>query len=663
MELRNTHATQTGVLKSSTAKMLLFFSWLMLMVLFPGNDTIANDHARLVAEKAIGHLRLNNDSALYYGRLGMEQLNASSTPADSALVFLAYGVALKQRGDRSQATSLLQQARQAAIAGGDSGLIYRALTQQAIMFREERQFEQARQSLEEALHYFETTGDTVEVVTILFELGRLWYEKGRNATALHYFIRALETPGLADPVAIAGINRSVGSTYQRLGQLFSQINPEKATTYFEEAYRYTSEAFMVHQLHGDRYGSCLCHVGMLEAALSLNSLMLADSILQQASPCAEVPDYHIRLTLLMAQATLAERTGNHEEAVRLLQQVTTFNHRYLAPRYYHDAYLRLAILARQKELHDSAYRTATYASSWFETNNLHVKAYQAHHRLALWNEQDGLTNEALTHRKHASRLKNALIAEADTETFDELQHKYESGVLQTRLDDAERYQVLQRRRIIMLVLLFVLTAATLTMGIILLTVRRRKSLLMHRLAEEKAARMEEQYKAKQAELEKTRVEKELVEETARTHRIEAEMKEQELIIHTLRQASEAGMSREIGERFAPFLSRLHRKKDREEFDTLLSDLQNGSNDDPLGHFEVVFKQAHGGFYSRLAEQCPVLSRAEMQLAAMLRLNLTSKEIAQVMNLTVASVDKTRHQLRKKLRLQPGQNLGGYLMQV
>ena len=59
----------------------------------------------------------------------------------------------------------------------------------------------------------------------------------------------------------------------------------------------------------------------------------------------------------------------------------------------------------------------------------------------------------------------------------------------------------------------------------------------------------------------------------------------------------------------------------------------------------------------LRPSCPDLTRTEMQLAAMLRLNLTSKEIAHVLNQSIASIDKTRHQLRQKLRLKTGKNLG------
>jgi DNA-binding CsgD family transcriptional regulator len=50
----------------------------------------------------------------------------------------------------------------------------------------------------------------------------------------------------------------------------------------------------------------------------------------------------------------------------------------------------------------------------------------------------------------------------------------------------------------------------------------------------------------------------------------------------------------------------------------------------------------------LKEVCPDITQAELKLAAYLRLNLTSKEIAQLMNISIRGVETCRYRLRKKL---------------
>lgn len=81
----------------------------------------------------------------------------------------------------------------------------------------------------------------------------------------------------------------------------------------------------------------------------------------------------------------------------------------------------------------------------------------------------------------------------------------------------------------------------------------------------------------------------------------------------------------------------------------------------MNQFELVFKQAYGDFYSKLIETAPDLSRSEIQVAVLLRLNLTSKEIAHILSLTTATIERTRHQLRQKLNLEPNQQLVAWLI--
>jgi len=54
----------------------------------------------------------------------------------------------------------------------------------------------------------------------------------------------------------------------------------------------------------------------------------------------------------------------------------------------------------------------------------------------------------------------------------------------------------------------------------------------------------------------------------------------------------------------------------------------------------------------LKESYPDLTPNELKLCAYLRMNLSSKEIAQLLNITVKGVEVARYRLRRKLQLQP-----------
>jgi len=108
---------------------------------------------------------------------------------------------------------------------------------------------------------------------------------------------------------------------------------------------------------------------------------------------------------------------------------------------------------------------------------------------------------------------------------------------------------------------------------------------------------------------------------------------------------------------------MSRRRDQEAYSTLLNQLSKASSREPLADFEEVFLQMHQGFYEKLIALNPQLSRSELHLCALLRLNLPSKEIAELLHITVASVDQKRFAVRQKLQLSAGQNLTNFLIQL
>ncbi|NOS93317.1 MAG: hypothetical protein HOP30_15470 [Cyclobacteriaceae bacterium] len=78
-------------------------------------------------------------------------------------------------------------------------------------------------------------------------------------------------------------------------------------------------------------------------------------------------------------------------------------------------------------------------------------------------------------------------------------------------------------------------------------------------------------------------------------------------------------------------------------------------------FEHHFDRVHGDFSSRLKASFPALSPQEIKLCAYLRMNLSSKEIAQLLNISVRGVEISRYRLRKKLQLERERNLQEFIL--
>jgi len=77
-------------------------------------------------------------------------------------------------------------------------------------------------------------------------------------------------------------------------------------------------------------------------------------------------------------------------------------------------------------------------------------------------------------------------------------------------------------------------------------------------------------------------------------------------------------------------------------------------------FEKWFSEIHTGFIRKLRADYPKLTLLEIKVCALLRLNLTSKEIASLMNVEPSSVNIYRYRIRKKLGLSNHDDLLVYL---
>ncbi|HZE85694.1 MAG TPA: triple tyrosine motif-containing protein, partial [Puia sp.] len=103
---------------------------------------------------------------------------------------------------------------------------------------------------------------------------------------------------------------------------------------------------------------------------------------------------------------------------------------------------------------------------------------------------------------------------------------------------------------------------------------------------------------------------------------------------------------------------------QEEFHKLLKILSEENRmDKDWEQFAIHFDQVHSDFLQILKSIYPALSAHELKLCAYLRMSLSSKEIAQLENISVRGVELGRYRLRKKLKISTETNLFDFLMEM
>jgi len=91
------------------------------------------------------------------------------------------------------------------------------------------------------------------------------------------------------------------------------------------------------------------------------------------------------------------------------------------------------------------------------------------------------------------------------------------------------------------------------------------------------------------------------------------------------------------------------------------DIQNNINEDEgWDKFEENFNLVYDNFMKRLVDRFPDLKMNDRKLCAYLRMGLSSKEMASLLNTSVRSIETARYRLRKKLGMEQGDNLAEFI---
>ncbi len=102
---------------------------------------------------------------------------------------------------------------------------------------------------------------------------------------------------------------------------------------------------------------------------------------------------------------------------------------------------------------------------------------------------------------------------------------------------------------------------------------------------------------------------------------------------------------------------------RKNLDKLLALVNNNivSDEENWTIFQANFDRIHENFFRNLKQQYPDLTSGDLRFCALLRLNLPTKEIAKLLNISIRGVDAARYRLRKKFNLAQEDSLTDFMI--
>ena len=194
--------------------------------------------------------------------------------------------------------------------------------------------------------------------------------------------------------------------------------------------------------------------------------------------------------------------------------------------------------------------------------------------------------------------------------------------------------------------------------------------LFRKVQQRKLARQQEKYEKEQRQLrymhqlELEGSEREIVKLQNEKLENEINFKNKELATVTMHLVQRGKLLSRLKEELEKVLKNIQSPAYANEFRKLIRMLgDDEKSEEDWEQFAIHFDQVHSNFLTAIKAKHSNLSSSDLKLCAYLRMNLSSKEIAQLLNISLRGVEMSRYRLRKKLQVSSETNLFDYLISI
>lgn len=138
-------------------------------------------------------------------------------------------------------------------------------------------------------------------------------------------------------------------------------------------------------------------------------------------------------------------------------------------------------------------------------------------------------------------------------------------------------------------------------------------------------------------------------------------KRKELTTHALHLAKKNELLESLKQKAVEIKKESQEKRNIQQLISAINfDLKDNNN---WEHFNKYFEEVHKDFGQKVMERYQHITPGEIRFMALLKMNLNSKEIANILNISTDGVKKARQRLRKKMNLSPEESLEAIIVSL
>lgn len=608
------------------SRLLIILSFLFYSALLHGQqskDTLLSDRLVLSAEEKVGK---NPTEAIKEFRQASELFNVQKNAEGMARTFKGIGKAYYYLGrydstlfywDKSMQSLQLVGGTSLADSYNNMGIIFQRLGEVDSSALYHRKSFDLRKELK----------DTIGVAHSSFNLAALDRQQGEFRTALENYILALRIYELLDNQI------KVGETYNSIGLVYNDLRQDSA------ALDYLERALLIKQQNQLEHSAAKTMNNMASVYMNSEDFEQAEQYYRKAQ---EIFEKYRDVRMIAAVAlNLGNIYKNRNDLISAkesyLQAAASFE-RLRDPEGMASAYTNLgSIILKEKnygeaeEYYKKAYENANLI------NSVPIQIKVAHGLSDIYREK-GDYESAFRYESIRVELNDSIFSKTVAEEIAELQEKYESEkksreIQELKVQTYQQEREGERQRYWIWGISVVGVAGLLILS--LLVARHR---LKRRLSEKEKERYRLRVELKQTEL---------------------DSRNRELTVYAGNVLQKNHFIQELKDELEDALAKVEIADDSAS--KINSLLRNASStDDDWEKFKKHFEDVHPEFFQKLRANYPQLTVNDLKQSAYLKMNLSSKEIAILMNISPKSVKMNRYRLKKKLDLDAEEDLQQFL---
>ncbi len=493
-----------------------------------------------------------------------------------------------------------------------------------------------------ALQIFEAIKDEDGVNKVYNNLGILNYQKGDFATALDYYNKArLYSERTSQTGALADVYDNIGIIY---GVMKDTVRD----------FEFKRKALWVNRQSNDLKRLLLSYsnlgTGFFNYGVYDSSRRYLDSALNLSQ---QLEDQFTEAHVLNNLGELYINTGNLVEAKKALDRCKILRESLDDPLGLAIVHRNLGIISNQiKSLKESEsyFRKSYEIATDIEANE---QAMNACEELVALYQFQGKFKDANEYLQRYHQIKDSLFSKDQALRIQDLTLKYETEKRdkelvksKAQLEINRKQEQLNRQRMIFAVIILILALISTWLYSL-----KKKLELQDKLKKEQDEKLILDLRLQNTVLEQDKLKQEL------------DYKNKEITNFALMLVQK----RELVDKITDLLIyyRDHRQhQSSQAFEELINEIRNAMlAEKETQEFEQYVDQVCEGFFVSLEHRFPGLTKNEKRLAALLRMNLSSKEISGVLNISPKSVDMNRYRLRKKLQIETEEELANFFARL